>query len=155
MQSNYHKKTFVKDTKNTYFDYQNQNGVYLAEILRSAHSVTYNCLYSLKIDIFEESVRPMSQQDFIYKIKMFLKNDEEIFDDILKIVELTVDSMKAGSVEFRTRNWIVYKIYQFIGLDPGDFKGYRDDLSDIFQGLDYRSLGYTVGDIIGRLSIDV
>jgi hypothetical protein len=29
---------------------------------------------------------------------MFLKNDEEIFDDILKIIELTIDAMSKGTV---------------------------------------------------------
>ena len=84
--TNYWKKTFVKDTDNTYYDYQNQNGVYISELLRLAHSASFNCLYSFKNDIFTDSIKPLSKKSILYKTKMFLKNDEEIFEDVLSIL---------------------------------------------------------------------
>lgn len=66
-----------------------------------AHPVAYNCFYATYIDIYQENVYPLlHEKGGIYIIKKFLQHDLHMFDDILKIISLTIDGMMEGSVTF-------------------------------------------------------
>jgi hypothetical protein len=76
------KYTFLDNTK---YQEMKLNELFLAEVLRMSHRVWFNCYFATKIELYEQNIIPLSNQGPMYNIKLLLKNDEFIFQDILDI----------------------------------------------------------------------
>ena len=100
---------------NTKWDEQELNLIFISLAIEMAHPVAYNCFYATYIDIYLHNVYPLFQEKGgVYIIKKFLQHDLRMFDDVLKIISLTIDGMIDGSVTFNSANFWVQTVESWI-----------------------------------------
>lgn len=81
---------------NTFYDEAQLNYIFQAEVLRPISNLTFNCLYSSKIEIYNNNIKTLTEKGVLYNVKMFLKNDEYIFNDLVDIINLTIGKFISG-----------------------------------------------------------
>lgn len=83
---------------NNQFDEAELSNIFLSEILRMSHRVTYNCLYAWRYDVYEGRIKPLAQKGIYYNFRNFLQNDVYIFDDFMAIAQILVIGFFDGTV---------------------------------------------------------
>ena len=62
-----HQQKYVYGS-NTEFDEAELNMLFLVEIIRLSHPLTFNCLYALKYDFWDSGVVPLAEKGLLYNI---------------------------------------------------------------------------------------
>jgi hypothetical protein len=91
---------------NTYYDELELSMIFQSEVMRMSHRVTYNCFYAWQHDVFFGNVKPMAEKGFLYNLQSLLKNDYDMFNDLLEIGELAVDGFFNGKTLWNESNYI-------------------------------------------------
>lgn len=102
----------------TAYSYLSLEGILLSHAMRTAHPIMFNCLYSLKNEVFQGSIEYISHLQTIDQIRMLLNSDLPIFDAIYNIMVLTVDGVIAGKVALDPDS-LFWHLLRIIASDVG------------------------------------
>ena len=118
----------------------------IANATRLLHNLTTACLESVDREILRESLIPfIHENDWIYITQSVFENAREIFDDLIQISYLA-DDIRVVQGSF-TESLFKYLEIEIKTTNSG-VEGQQ------VTGINYKDLGYYVGDVLGRTTVD-
>ena len=108
------------------------------------HNLTSDCLHSFIYEIYRDSYEPFASNDWVYISQSRLDNARAIFDDSI-MISFMLENIRVAEGS------LLETILKFLEVQVYPKEGY--DMQQI-TGINYRQLGFYVGDFLGYTTID-